>query len=77
MLKNLKQIDRFYYYLGGMLTVLAIIIIVIIKTIFSSFATASNAYLEDESNNIPLIEKGKLDTATEKLQDRQPPQLDL
>lgn len=77
MLKNLKQIDRFYYFLGGLLTVLAIVVILILRTIFSAFGTASSINEENLDSTTPRIEKTKFDEVYEKLYDRRPPQLDL
>jgi hypothetical protein len=77
MLKSLKQIDRFYYFLGGVLTVLAVVAIVILKTIFSAFETASQIDEENLKSPIPRVEKAKLEEVYGKLYDRRPPQLDL
>lgn len=77
MLKTLKQIDRFYYFLGGLLTVLAFIAIIILRTIFSALGTASGAGVEDVEENTPRIDKVNLEETYSKLIDKKPPQLDL
>lgn len=76
MLKKIKEVDRFYYFLGGILTVAAIIAILILRTIFSAFATASSTS-EGEESAIPRIDKAKLEEVYEKLYEKTPPQLDL
>ena len=76
MLKKIKEIDRFYYFLGGILTVGAILAILILRTIFSAFATASSS-AEGDGSNIPRLDKAKLEEVYEKLYEKTPPQLDL
>ncbi len=77
MLKTIKQVDRFYLFLGIILAVLAVVVIIMLRNIFFAFQTASGAGSADNEKTIPRIDKVKLDEVYGKLYNQNPPQLDL
>ena len=77
MFQKLKEIDRFYMFLGLLLAVLSVVVIIMVRTVFGAYATASHIEEESLESNLPRINKTSLDEVYDKFYNKTPPVLDL
>jgi len=76
-MNNLKNIDRFYYYLIALLAVLAVLIIMILKTIFGAISTATSLDTELLEASTPKLDRAAVNQAYENIGNNLVSSLDL
>ena len=77
MLTKIKNINRFYLVLGGVLAVMSVITIVFLRSMFSSFSLANSYNEETAASEIPHLDRKTIEEIHSKLYVKNPPRLDL
>lgn len=76
-MNDLKEIDKFYFVIGGVLLALVLLVVIVIRGIFSSVSVArqiDQSYLESQT---PKLNKENLDRAIDIIERPQTDVLDL
>lgn len=77
MLSKIKELNRFYLMLGGVLAIIAVVTILFLRTMFSAFSLASSIGESSLNSEIPRLDRGTLEEVHSKLYVKNPPRLDL